>query len=45
MIVRNVPKRLLDDFDRKVVEKSYPGGRAEAIRDYMRKAIQEHKPL
>ncbi len=41
--IRNVPQLLLDEFDREVVEKSYPGGRSEAIRDLMRKAIKESK--
>lgn len=39
--VRNVPQELLEEFDAKVVEKLYPGGRSEAIRDLMRKAIRE----
>jgi metal-responsive CopG/Arc/MetJ family transcriptional regulator len=41
--VRNVPKKLLDDFDRIVVKPKFPGGRAEAIRELMRRAIQEQK--
>ena len=41
--VRNVPKKLLDDFDNIVVKPLFPGGRAEAIRDLMRRAIQEQK--
>lgn len=41
--VRNIPNGLLEEFDREVVDKLYPGGRSEAIRDLMRKAIQENK--
>jgi len=41
--VRNVPKKLLDDFDNIVVKPLFPGGRAEAIRDLMRRAIQEQR--
>ncbi len=43
VVVHNVPKDLLDEFDELVVKKSYPGGRSEALRDCMRKAIQEHR--
>ena len=39
--VHNVPNNLLEEFDREIVDKSYPGGRCEAIRDLMRKAINE----
>jgi len=41
--VRNVPKRLLKEFDEVVVERSHPGGRAEAIRYWMRRAIEEER--
>lgn len=41
--VRNVPKKLLDDFDNIIVKPLFPGGRAEAIRDLMRRAIQEQR--
>lgn len=43
LIVRNVPLQLLNDFDILIVEKFFPGGRSEAIRDLIRKAIQEQK--
>jgi len=42
-IVRNVPQKLLAEFDSEIVEKSYPGGRSEAIRDLMREAIKDIK--
>ena len=41
--VRNVPKKLLEEFDKVVVQPLFPGGRAEAIRDLMRRAIQEQR--
>jgi len=41
--IRNVPKKLLSEFDEVVVKPLFPGGRAEAIRDLMRKAIQEQR--
>jgi len=41
--VRNIPKKLLEEFDETVVKTLFPGGRAEAIRDLMRRAIQEQK--
>jgi metal-responsive CopG/Arc/MetJ family transcriptional regulator len=41
--VRNVPKKLLEEFDEVVVKDHFPGGRAEAIRDLMRRAIQEQR--
>ena len=43
--VRNVPRILLDEFDEKVVKRLFPGGRAEAIRELMRRAIREQKHL
>ena len=39
--IRNIPRKLLAEFDEKIVKELFPGGRAEAIRDLMRKAIQE----
>jgi len=41
--VRNIPKKLLEEFDETVVKPLFPGGRAEAIRDLMRRAIQEQR--
>jgi len=41
--VRNVPKKLLEEFDEVVVKPLFPGGRAEAIRDLMRRAIQDQR--
>lgn len=41
--IRNVPKKLLEEFDEVVVKPLFPGGRAEAIRDLMRRAIQEQR--
>lgn len=41
--VRNVPQKLLEQFDEVVVKRFYPGGRSEAIRDLMRKFIREYK--
>lgn len=38
--VRNVPKKLLEEFDEVVVKPLFPGGRTEAIRDLMRRAIR-----
>ncbi|MEM2107968.1 MAG: hypothetical protein QXL10_01610 [Candidatus Bathyarchaeia archaeon] len=43
MQIRNVPLELLAQFDERIVKKLYPGGRSEAIRDLMRKAIQEQQ--
>lgn len=43
MQIRNVPLGLLSQFDEVVVRKLYPGGRSEAVRDLMRKAIQEQQ--
>jgi metal-responsive CopG/Arc/MetJ family transcriptional regulator len=39
--VRNVPNKLLKNFDEKVVKDQFPGGRSEAIRYWMRRAIEE----
>jgi len=41
--VRNVPVQLLEEFDKVVVKRFYPGGRSEAVRDLMRKFIREHQ--
>jgi metal-responsive CopG/Arc/MetJ family transcriptional regulator len=41
--IRNVPKKLLEEFDEVVVKPLFPGGRAEAVRDLMRRAIQEQR--
>jgi len=41
--IRNVPKKVLDEFDEIVVKALFPGGRAEAVRDLMRRAIQEQR--
>jgi len=41
--VRNIPKKLLEEFDETVVKPLFPGGRAEAVRDLMRRAIQEQR--
>jgi metal-responsive CopG/Arc/MetJ family transcriptional regulator len=41
--VRNIPKKLLEEFDEIVVKPLFPGGRAEAIRDLMRRAILEQR--
>jgi metal-responsive CopG/Arc/MetJ family transcriptional regulator len=41
--VRNIPKKLLEEFDETVVKALFPGGRAEAIRDLMRRAVQEQR--
>lgn len=43
IVVRNIPRKLLEEFDQKVVKELFPGGRAEAIRDLMRRAIQEQR--
>jgi len=41
--IKNVPVKLLEEFDETVVKQFYPGGRSEAIRDLMRKFIREYK--
>ena len=38
--IRNIPIRLLEEFDSIIVKSSYPAGRAEAIRDLMRREIE-----
>jgi metal-responsive CopG/Arc/MetJ family transcriptional regulator len=43
--VHNIPNKLIEEFDREVVDKLYPGGRSEAIRDLMRKAINKAKKV
>jgi len=43
--VRNVPQKLLEEFDETVVKRFYPGGRSEAIRDLMRKFTREYKEV
>jgi metal-responsive CopG/Arc/MetJ family transcriptional regulator len=43
IVVRNVPRKLLEEFDQEVVKELYPGGRAEAIRDLMRRKLQEQR--
>lgn len=40
--IRNVPKKLLEDFD-KAIKHRYPGGRSEAVRDLMQKFVRENK--
>lgn len=40
--VRNIPEKLLKEFD-EVVKEQYPGGRSEAIRDLMRRFVRENK--
>jgi len=40
--IKNVPIKLLEEFDETVVKRFYPGGRSEAMRDLMRKFIREH---
>lgn len=41
--IRNVPRKLLSEFDDVVVTPNHPGGRAEAFRALMRRAIQEQR--
>ena len=41
--IRNVPRKLLSEFEDVVVKPNHPGGRSEAIRDLMRRAIQEQR--
>jgi metal-responsive CopG/Arc/MetJ family transcriptional regulator len=43
--VRDVPVKLLQEFDELVVKQLFPGGRSEAIRDLMRPAVREQKKL
>lgn len=40
--IRNIPEKLLKEFD-EVVKEQYPGGRSEAIRDLIRKFLRENK--
>jgi metal-responsive CopG/Arc/MetJ family transcriptional regulator len=41
--LRNIPRKLLEEFDQIVVKPLFPGGRSEAFRDLMRRAIQEQR--
>ena len=40
ILIRNVPQKLLEEFDEKIVKPNYPGGRSEAVRDLMRVAVR-----
>jgi metal-responsive CopG/Arc/MetJ family transcriptional regulator len=42
VVVKNVPNRLLEDFD-DAIKTKYPGGRSEAIRDLMRLFVRQEK--
>lgn len=41
--IYDIPANLLHEFSEKVVKPFYPGGISIAIRDLMRKAVQEQK--
>ena len=41
ILVRDIPAELLKEFDEKIVKPFYHGGHSEAVRDLMRKSIQE----
>ena len=43
MLVRDIPAELLKDFDENIVKPFYPGGHSEAVRDLIRKSIQEQQ--
>ena len=41
--IKNVPIKLLEEFDEIVVKRFYPGGRSEAMRDLMRKFTRDYQ--
>lgn len=43
--IYDVSAELMEEFKEKVVKPHYPYGTSQAIRDLMRKAIQEQKEL
>ena len=43
LTIYDVPVSLLEEFAEKVVRSDYPSGVNEAIKDLLRKAIQEHQ--
>lgn len=43
LTIYDVPASLLEEFAEKVVRSDYPSGVNEAIKDLLRKAIQEHQ--
>ena len=43
LTIYDVPASLLEEFAEKVVRSDYPSGVNEAIKDTLRKAIQEHQ--
>ncbi|MCW4018018.1 MAG: ribbon-helix-helix domain-containing protein [Candidatus Bathyarchaeota archaeon] len=43
VVLQNIPDELLEEFDDKVVEKHFPGGRSEAFRYLMAAAIVDEK--
>ena len=43
LTIHNVSSILLKEFMEKVVRPNYPGGISPAIKDLMRKAVEEHK--
>jgi metal-responsive CopG/Arc/MetJ family transcriptional regulator len=42
ILVRNIPVQLLKDYN-EAIKNKYSGGRSEAIRDHMRKTVEEWK--
>lgn len=43
LTIYDVPASLLEEFAEKVVRSDYPSGVNEAIKDLLRKAIQDHQ--
>jgi hypothetical protein len=41
--IYNVPESLVKEFAEKIIRPRYPGGVSDAIKDLMRKAVQEKK--
>jgi hypothetical protein len=41
--IHNVPESLLKEFAEKIIRPAYPGGVSDAIKDLMRKAVEEKK--
>lgn len=39
--IRNVPEKMLEDFDKYVVEPFYPGGRSEAMRALIEEELKK----
>ena len=43
VLIHDIPVELLREFEENIVKLFYPGGLNQAIKDLMRKAVQERK--